>query len=50
MGGVMLTCQRTNAAAMKFYEQCKYTVDNISPMKVVRPTLLRPLCIVASEA
>ena len=39
MGGVMLTCQRTNAAAMKFYEQCKYTVDNISPMKVVRPTL-----------
>lgn len=33
-GGVMLTCQRTNAAAQKFYESSKYTVDSISPIKV----------------
>eukprot|EP01052_Picozoa_sp_SAG31_P031579 SAG31_NODE_3361_length_4364_cov_3.184291_4_plen_89_part_00 len=34
MGGVMLTCQRTNEAAAEFYKACKYTLDEISPSKV----------------
>ena len=33
MSGVMLTCQRANAAAQAFYTSCKYAVDNISPGK-----------------
>jgi ribosomal protein S18 acetylase RimI-like enzyme len=33
-GGVMFTVQKTNEAAIKFYQSCKYKTDAISPCNV----------------
>lgn len=33
-GGVMFTVQKNNAAALQFYQSCKYTADAISPCNV----------------